>query len=100
MPNLNYGQEGLVYVSNENVTEDVTKNVTERQKKLLALTKLNPTISQDDMAFKLGVTRRTITRDIDDLKGKGLIDRESTHIDDEFIRTFHLIRPHVSPKTS
>ncbi len=72
MPNLNYGQEGLVYVSYENVTEDVTK----RQKKLLALTKLNPTISQDDMAFKLGVTRRTITRDIDDLKGKGLIDRE------------------------
>ena len=76
MPNLNYGQEGLVYVSNENVTEDVTKNVTERQKKLLALTKLNPTISQDDMALELGVTRRTIARDIDDLKGKGLIDRE------------------------
>jgi len=42
----------------------------------LSLIKQNPAISQDILAEELGVTRRTIVRDLDDLKEKGIIDRE------------------------
>lgn len=80
LPNLNYGKKDLEYVDKANVTEDVivnvTEGVTERQKKILSLMKQDSAISQDDMAKELGVARRTIARDIDGLKVKGLVSRD------------------------
>ena len=80
LPNLNYGISENEYVDttskSEDVTKDVTKDVTNRQANILSLIKQNPAISQDILAEELGVTRRTIVRDLDDLKEKGIIYRE------------------------
>ena len=57
-------------------TENVTENVTEeRGQQILLIIKENPSITTSEMAKKLGVTRRTIARDIEELKSKGFIGR-------------------------
>jgi len=50
--------------------ENEPDNVTERQSEILSLTTA-PMISQENTAMKLGVTRRTIARDLDDLRRNG-----------------------------
>lgn len=57
-------------------TKKDTKNVTKRQMQLIALMKEQPSITQDELALKNGVARITISRDLDDLKKKGIIERE------------------------
>ena len=60
----------------DNVTDNVTENVTEnRQKVIIALLKQSPDISTSSLAKQLNVARRTIARDIDNLKQKGLLYR-------------------------
>lgn len=66
LPNLKYGQEDVEYADDN----DSRKNVTERQRRLFDLIKQDSTISQENMAEKLGVTRRTIARDLDVMEGK------------------------------
>jgi len=61
----------------ENVTDNVTENVTEkkRSQEVVDLMGKNKLISIDKIAEKLAVSRRTILRDIEQLKEKGLIKR-------------------------
>ena len=54
-----------------NVTKDVTIEV-----KILALLKENASITTTEMAKQLLVTRRTVQRGLDVLKGKGKIERK------------------------
>lgn len=58
-----------------NVTKDVTKDVT-IEVKILALLKENASITTTEMAKQLLVTRRTVQRGLDVLKGKGKIERK------------------------
>lgn len=53
-------------------TTDVT-DVTDRQKAILAMVKENAMLSTAQMAEKLNVSKRTILRDIDILKAKGML---------------------------
>jgi len=76
LPNLNYGISENEYVDADSKKDNVTKDVTKRQAEILSLIKKNPTINQNNMATELGVTKRTIARDINALKEKGIIDRE------------------------
>lgn len=81
--------------SNKNVTENVTENVTDvkwlnalkftgNSKKsmrllgIIAMMKENENVSATEIADKLGVTSRTIKRDIDYLKEKNVVKREGT----------------------
>lgn len=58
----------------ENVTDNVTDNVSEKRLiQILYLIKDDNTISTVSIATKLGVTKRTILRDIEKLKKKGKI---------------------------
>jgi ATP-dependent DNA helicase RecG len=59
----------------ENVTENL-ENVTEnREKKILDLICKNNNISTMQIAEQISVTRRTVHRDLEKLKSKGLIER-------------------------
>jgi len=63
-----------------NVTDNVTDNVTEetisqRQRKILEMMKLDIRISSSELAERLSVTQRTIKRDIETLKRNHLIKR-------------------------
>ena len=61
----------------ENVTKDVTKDVTKesRQLMILELLKNSGTITIDEIAEKLNVTRRTVLRMIEELKAHNKIKR-------------------------
>jgi ATP-dependent DNA helicase RecG len=59
------------FLSEENVTE----NVTERESEIISIISVNATITQAEMAVKLGVARATINRDVQALKNKGIIRR-------------------------
>lgn len=57
------------------VTDNVTDNVTDRKVKILELMLENDKISVLEIAQKLNVTKRTILREINFLKLKGLVQR-------------------------
>lgn len=60
----------------ENVIENVTENVTEnRLANILNLMGKNKEITSSELSKILNVTRRTIARDIEELKNKNLIER-------------------------
>ena len=58
--------------SHENVTENVTEN---REESILRLIKNNKTITTSKLAQQLNVTRRSIARDIENLKNAGKVKR-------------------------
>ena len=60
-----------------NVPENVTENVTEnnRFKRIIELIKNDNKITTTNIAKILQVTRRTIARDLDNMKSNGLIKR-------------------------
>lgn len=60
----------------ENVTKDVTKELSERQNIILDLIKENPLVTIPEMSLKIGVVIRTVKRDIEYLQAKGVIVRE------------------------
>ena len=53
--------------------KDVKKN--KRQQAIVGLIKKNPSISLDDIAETLDVNKKTIWRDISELKGNGVLER-------------------------
>ena len=55
-------------MSVKNVTQNVTQNLTTRQQQILALMQADNTLSAAAMAENLGVTVRTIRRDIEALR--------------------------------
>ncbi len=57
----------------KNVTKDVTKE--QRIKMILKLIIENPKIKTEEIAVNLGITRRTIQREIDEMKALNLIKR-------------------------
>ncbi len=58
----------------ENVTENVTKNVTERSIQILDLMRETPSITTEQIAKKLNVTKRTIIRDVEKLRKSNRIE--------------------------
>ena len=60
----------------ENVTKDVTKELSERQNIILDLIKKNPLVTIPEMSLKIGVVIRTVKRDIEYLQSNGFIIRE------------------------
>ena len=67
---------GLVQGEKPDVTENVTVNVTEKRRlRILAEIQRNPKVTLPDLSAILGVTRRTIARDIAALKATGRLRR-------------------------
>ena len=64
-----------VNVTND-VTIDVTKELSERQRVIVEMVKKNAMVTIAEMSLKTGVTIRTIKRDINTLYDKGIIWRE------------------------
>ena len=60
----------------QDVTKDVTKELTERQKLIIELINKNALVTIPEMSQKTGVVIRTIKRDIEDLQAKGILTRE------------------------
>jgi ATP-dependent DNA helicase RecG len=59
---------------NRKVLENVTENVTEnRRRYILRIINQNNKITTEEIAKLVGVVRRTIARDIDFLKAKGVL---------------------------
>ena len=69
----NVGKEQNVTI---NVTKDVAKELTERQKLIIELIKNNALVTIPEMSQKTGVVIRTIKHDIEDLQAKGILSRE------------------------
>lgn len=69
-PNVNHGS---VHDDQENVQENVQEK--SREDKILALITDNNKISIKEIAEKLGVTPKTIQRDLDKMKDKNIISR-------------------------
>lgn len=59
----------------ENVLENVLDNISNTEKEILKLIKNMPTITQIQLGKEINLTPRTIRRNIDNLKGKGVIER-------------------------
>jgi ATP-dependent DNA helicase RecG len=61
----------------QKITKDVTKDVTKenRETKILELIKSNPLITTTEIAAQIKLTRRTILREIDNLKTQNKIER-------------------------
>ena len=66
-----------IYASSEEPeTEDVPKELSERQNIILDLIKENPLVTIPEMSLKTGVVARTVKRDIEYLQAKGVIVRK------------------------
>jgi len=63
------------YNVTDNVTNNVTDNVTDRQNRVLLLIKQNIKISTREIAELLGISKRTVLRELDDMKNKKLLTR-------------------------
>ncbi len=59
----------------EKDTESDTENITVREKEIIALIKKDKTVSRNIIAEKLGIGTATVSRDIDSLKEKGILER-------------------------
>jgi ATP-dependent DNA helicase RecG len=59
----------------ENVTDKVTERITEKESEVLVLISQNKSVTQEEMAKKLGVSRKTISVRLKSLKDKELIRR-------------------------
>ena len=59
----------------ENCTDNFTENCTDREIKVLELLKVNPSITQLELANELKTSRRTISTVLSKLKEKGKIER-------------------------
>lgn len=55
--------------------KDVQKKLTDRQRSLIELIRNNRSITLEEMSKRLGVSSKTIQRDIDKLRKDGIIDR-------------------------
>ena len=59
----------------KDVHKDVHKEISERQSLIISMIQDNPALGRIEMSTKLGVNEKTIRRDLDDLKEKGIIVR-------------------------
>jgi ATP-dependent DNA helicase RecG len=64
-----------VISATQGVTEKVTEKVTEDESEILAIISQNGEITQDEIAVRLGVSRKTISLRVRALKEKKLIRR-------------------------
>lgn len=68
-----------------NVTKDVTKELTERQRIILEMIMENALVTIPEMSQKTGVTTRTIKRDLEAMQSKGILAREGGRKDGQWI---------------
>ena len=62
-----------------NFTDNFTNRFTDVEIKILELIKKEPTISQARLGEKIGVSKRTITNNMNDLQKRQLIKREGNN---------------------
>jgi Fic family protein len=62
-------------IKTEKVTVKVTQKVTVNQKKILNEIKINPSITQEELATIVGITRKSIIENMKKLQANGLIKR-------------------------
>ena len=76
----------VLYIeNNKNVTKDVTKEITDRQRIILELIRKDKSLTIPEMSLKTNVTERTIKRDIATLQELGIISREGGRKDGSWI---------------
>ncbi len=63
-------------VKEGNVTKDVTKELTERQRVILGMIDEDAFVTISEMSLKTGTATRTIIRDIENLQSMGILIRE------------------------
>ena len=68
-------KDTLATNTDNNVHKDVHKEISERQSLIISMIQDNPALGRIEMSTKLGVNEKTIRRDLDDLKEKGIIVR-------------------------
>ncbi len=64
-----------IEISSNDTGYNVTDNVTDRQNRVLLLIKQNIKISTREIAELLGISKRTVLRELDDMKNKKLLTR-------------------------
>ena len=67
----------------ENVTDNVTEKLSERQRKIIEIISADPKISAEKIAKAVGVSSRTVKRDLLELTKKQIIVREGNDKDGE-----------------
>lgn len=76
----------VLYIeNNKNVTKDVTKEITDRQRIILELIRKDKSLTIPEMSLKTNVTERTIKRDIATLQELGIISRKGGRKDGSWI---------------
>ena len=73
--NRNYPKFAIQDNVHKDVHKDVHKEISERQSIIISMIQDNPDIGRIEMSTKLGVNEKTIRRDLDDLKEKGIVVR-------------------------
>lgn len=74
-------------VDGGNVTKDVLKELSERQRVILAMIASDVRITIENLSGKMSVNERTIRRDLSDLQGKGLLKRVGSRKDGHWVVT-------------
>ena len=67
----------------ENVTDNVTEKLSDRQRKIIEIISADPKISAEKIAKAVGVSSRTVKRDLLELTKKQIIVREGNDKDGE-----------------
>ena len=90
MPEWNFDGSGL-WVSflfkndQKNDQKDVQKKLTERQKDILSLLSSDGTLTIEEMSKRLGISEKTIYRELSLLKANGLIERKGSKTKGEWV---------------
>jgi ATP-dependent DNA helicase RecG len=71
----------------DNVGEQISSKLTERQRNILNIIKESPTISGRQMSEMLSVSQRTIERDLSFLQNHGILKHEGSDKDGAWVIT-------------
>ncbi|MBQ8516338.1 MAG: HTH domain-containing protein [Akkermansia sp.] len=70
-----------LHKTSQDVGDMLAAELSERQRKIIAIIKSSPTITAKKMSETLSVSQRTIERDVSELKKKGLLLRKGNDND-------------------
>ena len=90
MPEWNFDGSGLWVTflfknDQKNDQKDVQKKLTERQKDILSLLSSDGTLTIEEMSKRLGISEKTIYRELSLLKANGLIERKGSKTKGEWV---------------
>ena len=90
MPEWNFDGSGLWVTflfknDQKNDQKDVQKKLTERQKDILSLLSSDGTLTIEEMSKRLGISEKTIYRELSLLKANGHIERKGSKTKGEWV---------------